>query len=107
MKNIARKKKISNVLKIADNPRFKKAKTIFLPSTVSPEGRFDSFILGESVYGFQVGDELICRTDFDINKIGDKALVVADTPEGQRVQPMHAAENIIAVVVAFSREVAQ
>jgi hypothetical protein len=110
MKNISRKnrKTNGNVLSIADNPKFKPAgKMIPLPSSVPNVGRFGSFDLCANVFGFMRGDELVCRMDFNAENFGENTLVIAETASGNKLKPAAAVsvENILAVVVAFVREV--
>lgn len=110
--NLARKRQKTNgnVLSITSSLKFKPAKKmISLPSTVPNVGKFHAFDLKANLFGFMRGDELVCRTDFDHESLGENALVIAETATGHELKPVAAvsAANILAVVVAFTREVAQ
>jgi hypothetical protein len=109
MKNISRKnrKPNGNVLSIADNPKFQtKMKFIHKPKNVESEN-LRVYQIDADYLGFRRGDELVCKEDFKPSEITPNTVVIADFDGEHRVVCNAENENILAVVVAFTREVAQ
>jgi hypothetical protein len=63
--------------------------------------------VGSDIFGFKTGDELVCRKDFDSIDFSDNTLVIDSSNGKMTVKPASIAQNIVAVVMAYTREVAR
>ena len=97
----------SNVLSIARNPRFKaKDELIPKPDNVTQKDQLVSYTMASNLYGFCIGDKIICRQNFNQAELKPTSLVVGRNESGkQNVTVAALADDILAVVVAYQREV--
>jgi hypothetical protein len=93
-------KKAKNVFSIADNPKFKQ-------SRVKPQDKASKqfyYVLHTSVFGFVVGDELICNREFDINEINANTLViVGNNGDAALTCNVSDVDDVFAIVTGFTR----
>lgn len=95
----------SNVFSIGDYPKFKEKRQWAENEARSKE--LFAFTVGKNVFGFAAGDSLICR-HYQNEELSPSAMVICEREDGSRfVTTYITASNIMAVVIAFRREVAQ
>lgn len=108
MKNLAQKKRKTNILRLADNPRFQPTESgIYIPKIEATSGDVFSHSLGENLFGLMRGDRLICRADFNLDALNNYALVINERDGKRDLRTIETAENIVGVVTAYLREVAR
>jgi hypothetical protein len=98
----------NNNANVIDITTFSRRRFIRLPESVKkPNGKYDSFKLSENQFGFAEGDEIICLTNFDAAQIKPNTLVISQSSTDQILTTAAAADEILAIVVAFTREVVE
>lgn len=95
MKSLAKKKKNSNVLSIADNPRFEPKETIEIAMPKNNRSTYSVYTLNEKCFGYPEGAKIVVREEFDPSEIDAQTIVVVS--DGQCVAA-GVTENVTAIV---------
>ncbi len=82
-----------------------RVESIEKPDNVTDSDSLVSYTMSSNVFGFCVGDKIICRTNFDESEIRPNTLVVGETEHGRQVIMAGLVNEVLAVVVAYRREV--
>jgi hypothetical protein len=99
---------MNKILSIADNPKFCQLnERIIHKHTNVPGENLMVLDLMKDCFGFRRGDEIICNLRFNPKDIKPDTLVIAEFEDGHCLTINANIENVLGVVVAFTREVVQ